>query len=318
MNALTVPEDAPREMHAAILMATYNGARFLGEQIDSIDKQAPARIDMIVSDDGSTDATRAILDAHAVAWRRGHFIIRNGPQRGFAENFRALLVDNAVDADLVAFCDQDDIWLPDKLAMAARWISGRDGAEPALFCGRTAILKPDGTVNGRSPLFAKAPSFRNAIVQSLAGGNTMVMNRPAHRLIVEAARRTAFVSHDWFAYMIVAGAGGAVRYQPEPLVLYRQHEANQVGPNTGARARADRLRRLMAGQFRRWMDINLDGLERCRDLLSPEARACLDDVAAARRGPPWRRLQALRRAGVYRQTPQGQIGLVAACLLDRL
>ena len=83
-----------------------------------------------------------------------------------------------------------------------------------------------------SPLFRRPPSFRNALVQSLAGGNTMVLNRPARDLVALASRRARFVSHDWWAYLLVTGAGGAVHYSAKPLVRYRQHAHNLVGANT--------------------------------------------------------------------------------------
>src|SRR5690606_17695974 len=118
---------------------------------------------------------------------------------------------------------------------------------PALYCTRTRTVSEEGSTVGLSPLFAKPPGFRNALVQSIAGANTMVMNRSAWRLVREASRRTSFISHDWWCYLIVAGAGGVVRYSPVARIGYRQHAKNLVGENNSWRARMSRLSHLMKG-----------------------------------------------------------------------
>ena len=195
----------------AVLMATFNGARFIDEQLRSIDQQTWPIIDVWASDDGSTDGTLGALERWAVYWSKGDFMRLPGPGRGFAANFRSLLTNTKIDADYVAFCDQDDVWLTDKTqaAVAALEIYG---SRPALYCARTIITDADGEELSRSPLFRRPPDFANALVQSIGGGNTMVLNRAAHQLLREAATRTGFVSHDWFAYLIVAGGGGRVIY----------------------------------------------------------------------------------------------------------
>ena len=109
--------------------------------------------------------------------------------------------------------------------MPTRWNGFRSSADdvPALFCSRTRIITAEGEPAGFSPLFSKKPSFRNAIVQSIAGGNTMVMNRAARDIMLEASRRTGFVSHDWWCYLILTGVGGIVHYSPTAKIGYRQH-----------------------------------------------------------------------------------------------
>lgn len=301
----------------AILMATYDGARFLDEQLRSIEAQDIQRIDVIVSDDGSTDSTGALLAAWARRWRKGRFEVVSGPRRGFAENFRTLLLRDISDVDYIAFSDQDDIWRPEKLSSAASAL-GAFAGRPALFCSRTELIDIGGDSVGLSPDFRRSPSFENALVQSLAGANTMVLNRAAYILMREAAGRSAFVSHDWFCYLMVTGAGGDVVFSHAPLVRYRQHEGNLVGANRGWRARLERLGAAMGGRFARWNDANLEMLGSCRDLLSGSARERLDAFIAARRGWPLGRLLRLWRSGVYRQTLFGQASLWLAALLGKL
>lgn len=299
----------------AILLATFNGENYLVEQLESLARQTWPDINVVVSDDQSTDHTQRQLARYANSWSKGSFEITAGPCRGFAANFRSLILSHdAETANYVAFCDQDDIWDPGKLETAIGWLETLPEGMPGLHCGRTRNF-PASSSGELSPLFTRPPCFRNAIVQSIAGANTMVMNRHAFRLVQEAARRTDFVSHDWWSYMIVTGAGGMVRYNPEPDILYRQHEGNLVGANNTWAARFTRLQFIFSGRFRQWSDLNIAGLDKCRDLLTGEACRVLDDFKAARSGGPLARLKALRRSGVFRQTRKGQAGLVLACML---
>ena len=300
-----------------VLLATYNGARYLDAQLMSIATQrVAARIDVVVSDDGSRDGTLAQLAAWKARWTAGDFDIVAGPGRGFAENFRSLLTRLAGAPDYVAFSDQDDVWNPDKLDIAIRTIA--DAAGPALYCSRSLIVDAELAPIGRSPLFQRPPAFRNALVQSLAGGNTMVINGTAFELVAESARRTAFVSHDWWCYLLVSGAGGRVVYDPEPRIAYRQHGQNLVGHNAGWGARWQRLRRSMRGEFKRWNEINISALEACRDLLSADSAALLDQFKSLRAANALRGLYLLQRSGIYRQLAAGNISLALALILRKL
>jgi glycosyltransferase involved in cell wall biosynthesis len=301
----------------AVLMATFDGARFIDEQLRSIDQQTWAEIDIWASDDGSVDGTPNALERWAAYWSKGSFTRLAGPGHGFAANFRSLLVNPEIDADYVAFCDQDDVWLADKTRAAASALAVH-GGRPALYCARTINTDVDGEELSRSPLFRRPPDFANALVQSIGGGNTMVLNRAAHLLIREAATRTGFVSHDWFCYLIVAGAGGHVAYDETPHVRYRQHEQNLVGANRGLGARLNRVRAAFGGRFTSWNDGNVAALDACRDLLIPAAAEIFDRFRDARAGPLPDRLVNLWRSGVYRQTALGQVSLYAAGLLGKL
>ncbi|WP_245468352.1 MULTISPECIES: glycosyltransferase family 2 protein [unclassified Mesorhizobium] len=302
----------------AVLMGTKDGAAFIGEQLQSLLAQSWPLIDLWVSDDGSTDATTTIVEAWLARWNKGRLTLVDGPQKGFAANFRSMIVDPRIDADYYAFCDQDDVWEPDRLESAIRWMEAEDAKTPLLFCSRTATISETGVPAGYSPLFKRPPSFRNALVQSIAGGNTMLFNRAARDLLAKASARTDFVSHDWWAYLIVTAAGGKVRYEPRPLVRYRQHGANLVGANVSWRARFSRLGRLFQGQFATWTDSNLTGLAVNRDLITRDAALCLRLFIRARKGSALRRFSLLGKSGVYRQTLMGTLGLYLAFLWRRI
>lgn len=318
----TGPDEGSRpdkgSRHVAVLIATYNGARFLEQQIETLGNQDVGRIDLWISDDGSSDRTLDILAATKAGWTRGEVHLTEGPRAGFAENFRSLLIRPDIEADHVAFCDQDDLWDDDKLSAAIAWLDAKAAGVPGLHCSRTRIVAEDGAPRGLSPLFARPPDFRNAIVQNIAGGNTMVLNRQAHALMREASRRTAFVAHDWWCYIVMTGSGGKVRYSPEARTAYRQHDDNAVGENNSWLARLVRLRMMTQGRFREWNALHLSALAACEDMLGADARRTVSLFAQARTGNVLARLAGLRRSGVHRQTLPEQIGLYLACALNRL
>ena len=306
------------DLRIAVLMGTKDGAAFIDEQLQSVLAQSHPLIDLWISDDGSVDDTIAIIETWKSRWPKGRVTLVEGPRQGFAPNFRSMILDRRIDADCYAFCDQDDIWEPDRLESAVRWMQAYDAKIPLMFCSRTATMTESGSLVGHSPLFRRSPSFRNALVQSIAGGNTILLNAAARDLLARASAQTEFVSHDWWAYLIVTAAGGIVRYDPRPLVRYRQHAANLVGANVSWRARISRLGRLFKGDFAGWTDRNLDGLAVNRDLLTEDAAACVDLFTKGRQGNLFQRLGGLRKSGVYRQTLAGTLGLYLAFILGRI
>jgi len=302
-----------------ILLAVYQGADFLDDQIKSISDQSVKTVHILASDDGSSDGSIKILESAKRSWKKGDFKIVRGPHKGFAENFRSLIVSTQIEADYYAFADQDDIWDSDKLEKAIAWGAGIDPTKPHVYAGRTRIVDITGKPIGLSPLFAKPPSFRNALVQSIAGGNTMVINKVTQDLLAQAARNTGFISHDWWVYQVVTGAGGIFHYEPTPSISYRQHGKNLTGANNSLKARFRRLNRAFGGQMRDWSEHNIAALEKCAYLFTPSARSTLQTFKLARNANSnLERFKALHRSGVYRQTLAGQISLFGACALKLL
>lgn len=301
----------------AILLCTYNGERFLAEQLASFDAQTAAGWSLHVSDDGSRDATWTMLEAYRGRTGAERVSLRHGPCQGFTRNFLSLACDRSIQAEAFAFADQDDVWLPHKLERALAWLRTVEPGRPAMYCGRTVSIDLDGRELGLSPLFSRPPDFRNALVQSLAGGNTQVVNRAARDLIA-AAGVVDHVSHDWWFYQLICGRGGRVRYDPVPQVQYRQHGSNIVGSNQGWGARTVRARELLKGRLHRWNDRNQQALMSVRHLLEPASQAVLDNWVAARSAPFPRNLALLARSGVYRQTPLQDFGLWLAAFAGKI
>ncbi|MDR3473967.1 MAG: glycosyltransferase family 2 protein [Devosia sp.] len=302
----------------SVLLATFNGARFLGEQLASLAAQDVARLDVSVSDDGSTDGTRALLEQWAATWRKGRFVIAAGPGQGFAENFRALALIPQPEADYVAFCDQDDIWQPGKLSAAIAALSANAADRPAVYFSRTRLIDDSGQTIGYSHRFSRPPGFGNALVQSIGGGNTTVFNRRGFSLFAASAARAPFLFHDWWGYIIVSGAGGYVHYDPEPHILYRQHGGNQLGQDMSAGARAGRLRGQFEGGLRGWDDANLASLQASSDLLTQEARDIVAEFTRLRQSQGLAALVRLLRSPIRRQTAMGNVSLGLAAMLGRL
>jgi glycosyltransferase involved in cell wall biosynthesis len=312
-----VPHASIGAAQIAILMCTKNGAEFLGDQLKSIADQTHANWILFVSDDGSIDETRNILRRFADSHEQ-EMVVRNGPGKGVCANFLSLATDPTIDADYFAFSDQDDVWYKDKLQRALTWLITVPDDVPALYCGRTELISIDGRSYGFSPLFTRPPTFRNALIQSLGGGNTMVFNKAAKRLL-EVAGKLDVVLHDWWMYQLISAVGGAIRYDPQPALKYRQHLDNLIGSNLGWRARLIRIRMMLNGRFRDWNMMNIAALQGVpAHLIKPQNSAVLQLFARMRTASLLNRLRYLKQSGVYRQTLLDNIGLFAATLLKRI
>ncbi|MDC3283031.1 glycosyltransferase family 2 protein [Planctomycetota bacterium] len=301
----------------AVLLCTYNGEKFLKDQLMSIDKQTHDNISIWVSDDGSNDGTIEIIRDFQKLCGKDITVLR-GPRKGYAANFLSLLCNSDITADYFSFADQDDIWNEQKLSLALKKISGANLDTPSLYCSRTAIIDEDGTQRGLSPLFSNKPCFQNALVQSIGGGNTMLLNNAARALIASIGENVTIVSHDWWAYLVVTGAGGQVFYDPSPLVGYRQHSSNVFASNIGFRARLKRAASMLNGTFHDWVSTNLSALATRKDFLSNDNRCVFRDFSIARNKWLIPRLYYMKKSGIYRQTKIDNIALLAAAFLNKI
>lgn len=236
-----------------VLLATHNGAQWLGAQLDSILAQQGVSLRLLVSDDASTDTTCALVQARATTDARVTLLPATGPHGSAASNFFALLAAlGALDTPptAVALADQDDIWYPDKLQRALTALQTKNAAAVS---GSVVAFWPDG----RQQLLQKSQPLRTAdhLFESAGPGCTYVLRGDvALRLSAwvvahgDALKRIAF--HDWFVYAWVRTQGGLWWIDPVPCMDYRQHAHNVFGARAGWRGLARRGQMLLGPWYR--------------------------------------------------------------------
>lgn len=301
-----------------ILMATYNGEKFLTEQLESIEKQTHHNWRIVMSDDGSTDNTLAIAEKFQKKWGANRLEIRQGPMQGFCQNFLSMTCDASIRADLYAFSDQDDFWMANKLERAVAYFNHQPEAHlPIAYGSRTEIVDENLKFLRFSPKFSLPTSFRNAIVQSISGGNTQVFNQAAKQLL-ELAGPQKVVSHDWWLYQIVKGAGGIFYYDPIPSLLYRQHRYALIGSNSSLKEKVKRILNAFNGDFKNWNNINYAALCNINHLLTKDNQEVLKIYDLFRHANLKDRFRLLGVCGLYRQTWLGTLLLWLATIIKKV
>ncbi len=243
------PVAAPR---VVVLMSTYHGERHVAEQLRSILAQLPTGGRIVVRDDGSTDGTVAAVQA----LRDDRIAVSRGPNLGFGRSFLTLLASVPPEADMVMFADQDDFWLPGKIARAWQSLQ-RFGERPALYGSAQMIADAQLRPLHATRAWAHAPSFEGALVENMITGCTAALNRPALRLLQRAGVPQGVHFHDWWLYLVISAFGHVV-FDPEPTLLYRQHGANQIGHGVGTLGRQLGIARFLLR--RDWVGILLGQL----------------------------------------------------------
>ncbi len=304
--------------HVAVLMCTFNGEQFLEEQLDSIYKQDYKNWILYVSDDGSKDSTLNILKSYQKKWGAKKLIIRRGPQKGFCQNFLQIIIDPKIQADLYFLSDQDDVWMPHKLSHTIKKIAKLDLLKPALYCARTTYVSSDAKkIIGESDLFLKPPSFKNAIVQSIAGGNTMGFNNPLKN-VIQKYPKIDVVSHDWWLYIMNELVGGRTLYDVQSTISYRQHNRSLIGANTGFLAKLKRLRMLINGTYRIYNSKHLEVFNEIKCTGIQSNIELIDKFFILRDKSLKERWNMIHDLGLYRQTWDGHIALYVGAFLHKL
>lgn len=242
------PPEMPRIL---VLLATFNGARWLPEQLASIAAQSGVSCHVLVSDDGSTDDTLAVLRAWRPDGASLDLLPTPGPGRGACANFLRLLREADLDGyDAIALADQDDIWLSDRLQRACEWL--RHEAAAGYSSDATAFWS-DGR---RQPLGKADPQRTMDYLFEPAGpGCSYVLSAALARALQQEfrdrpARFDGIGYHDWLIYAYARCHGQRWVIDPRPGLLYRQHGANELGANFGAAGVHRRWGRLTSGWFR--------------------------------------------------------------------
>ncbi|WP_175956231.1 glycosyltransferase family 2 protein [Schaalia sp. Marseille-Q2122] len=232
-----------------VLMATFNGAQWIRQQIDSILAQEAVEVRLLVSDDGSEDDTVQIVDSYASRDSRVRLLPRRSGPPGVTGNFIHLFLNaQPLAGEYVAFADQDDLWHPNKLSRQIRLLTTQNA--DAVSSNVTAFDD-----NGVRQLIVKSQPQRrwDYLFEAGGPGSTYLFTFDLYqrlRTYIEANGYEGISVHDWFLYALARAAGAHWIIDKEPTVDYRQHEANVIGANRGIRAIRDRLRHLRSGHYR--------------------------------------------------------------------
>ena len=215
-----------------ILLATYNGECYLREQLNSILNQDYTDWIIRACDDASTDHTYEILLEYKKKFP-DKFIIEKR-QTGFGSaklNFAHLIKESV--CDYVMCCDQDDVWLPNKISLTLQAMKENEKVELPILV-HTDLKVVDANLNVLSDSFFlhsnynKTPQYKDLLIQNHVTGCTMMMNRALVDLINLQQNYDDILMHDWLAAIVAAGLGKLV-FVDCPTMLYRQHEVNSVG-----------------------------------------------------------------------------------------
>ena len=238
-----------------VLLASYNGEKYIAEQIDSILNQTFQDFRLLIRDDGSTDSTPAIIEEYARKYPGKIEVVHDNKGGGnFCRNFFALL--EHARADYVMFCDQDDVWLPRKLEIMLESMKQTEHENPdkavLVFCGKDIVDENLQSIDGLSGINIQSErySLRQLLIVNCISGCTEMLNGELCRKLGGYSEAIDF--HDWWVGLCAASVG-VIRQVPEALVKYRQHSNNVVG--TGQEIRFRKLKvvwSIIGHPFKKW------------------------------------------------------------------
>ena len=221
-------------MKIAVIMSTYNGEKYLAEQIDSILNQQNIEIELFIRDDGSKDNTRAILKQYSNERENVH--IECGENLGFAKSFISMLRD-AGDYDYYAFSDQDDFWEKNKLAAAIEKLEETIGGsqKPVLYYSNLNVSNANLEVLKRTKLEKRKRTLESTFMRRSVAGCTMVLNKRLKQLLYEKTLSDEVLvrGHDSFIHSLCYSVKSEVVVDENAYIKYRQHTDNTSGSSDG-------------------------------------------------------------------------------------
>ena len=260
----------------SIAMATYNGAKYISDQLETLARQSLPPAELVVTDDGSTDGTLSILDAFSTVAPFPVRVFRNATRLGYEENF--LKAASLCTGDLIAFCDQDDLWMEQKLSVCSKYFADPT-IEGVVHSGQT--LRDSGERGRLHPYFPQTrvlqPSEFDPFAES--PGFAIIFRRNLLDLADSVDRHIRLKSHDNWCWLLASSAGRVVTVA-DVLVLYRQHDANVFGVPPAQTL----LKKIRASVWAQQYNVESDSESFCASVLE----------AAAGRDP--NRSSALRRS----------------------
>lgn len=216
----------------AILLAAYNGEKYIREQLESLRKQTMQDFVCYIHDDGSKDCTKEIIKEYQSVCPE-HFVIIEGKATGSSKANFMFLMQSVIDRyDYYMFCDQDDIWLPNKVETMYQRIVREDRNTPCVAYSDMKVVNESMDVIADSftsfcNISVSEASFPNTMLRGYGAGCTMIVNNALAKLAL-VSDTSNLLMHDWWM-MLIASLVGKIYYVNQPLVLYRQHSQNVMG-----------------------------------------------------------------------------------------
>ncbi len=299
-----------------VLLSTYNGEKFIAQQLDSLLSQTYINTHILIRDDGSNDSTVKIIQKYTAIHSNISFTA--GTNIGVVSSFLSLLsATPGSEENLYAFCDQDDVWIPEKIERAVTQLVNQTTPEKTLYCSKQQYVDDNLRPIGESPT-PKAIGFHNAIVENIAVGCTVVFGSYIREKMLQASSRD-MIMHDWWAYLI-ASSFGHVIYDARPSIKYRQHSSTVTGFEPGLR----KLKNRFFNFFHRWQLQQHEGLDSLNQAvkfavqypeLPPEHKHKLDQLISLRQTKNFaQRLDYLLKTDIRRTNLMETLALKAMIL----
>ncbi|MEJ8737187.1 glycosyltransferase [Erysipelotrichaceae bacterium HCN-30851] len=216
-----------------VLLSTYNGEKYLQEQLDSIlQQELPENytLNLLIRDDGSSDKTCNIIEEYKKIY--SNIQLEKGNNIGVVPSFFAL-IKQAKGYDYYAFSDQDDVWMKDKLACGITALNTLDLSKPALYASCSLLVDNSMKGSNTTQIDRRGLAFNNVIIQNLMPGHTQICNQKLIDLVTSKTDSYKdIVVHDfWLALLAITF--GNIYFDNTPHTYYRQHGNNSIGYGNG-------------------------------------------------------------------------------------
>lgn len=279
-----------------ILLSTYNGERFLIEQLNSIKNQSHSNISLLIRDDGSTDNTVEIIKKYIELNTDFNIRLIEGDNLGVIGSFMELVNLSDDTCDYYGFSDQDDVWFKNKVEKGINSLEKK--SECLIYSSAFIPVDKDlKEVSYKKPNFK--PSFYNSLIENIATGCTIIFSKEMKEL-VEGRDYSKAAIHDWWFY-IVSTSLGEICYDETPLMYYRQHDGNTIGAKNGRFSK-------WVSRFKRISSWRKEILAQCKLLLREydsvlieDKKNCVIEFLEYRELSFFKRIKYIRSKKIYRQ-----------------
>lgn len=297
----------------SIAIATYNGARFLREQLDSLYAQTQLPDEVVVCDDASTDGTIDILEEYHNRYGLKYFVNETG--LGCNQNF--IKAFSLCEGDFICICDQDDIWLPTKIETVYRAIRSLDNSKPQCVSSLRYDIDVDGNIIGEVNAPLSEGWQATFLTYSRSQGCTMIMNRPLTDFVVSLVDQHPDLMQQMYYDELVAYTAvvkGEKHNLSDKLMYYRHHDANVVGKYHGTLSFADKVRNVPTFYGfmidERMVPICITYYLFKEQINDPALLAFLNDIAQTMEQPTvWKKLRRLLRSGFLSRKQRMEIAV---------